>query len=172
MSEAIPDPIQRAAEIICPEKPEALALRIKQDVFRSIGRIKPAYTKDVDFHNDVVIGKFFEGLPAPLQGIAIARTEGVLAFYNRVGWNHAFLDAPLSSCVPDDGIAPLEERYHAKTLHDLAYVHPKHFEKMMGKAETAQLWERLKRFAGSDTNMAAPNGGNDGGNEDGADTPA
>jgi len=43
---------------------------------------------------------------------------------------------------------------------------------MESRLSTAQLWERLKRFAGSDTNMAAPNGGNDGGNEDGADTPA
>lgn len=150
MSDAIPDPIQRAAEIICPDEPDALALRIKSDVFSSIGRIKPAYTRDVDFEIEVVAGQFFAGLPAPLQGIAIARTEGVLAFYNRVGWNSAFLDAPLSECVPDDGVTTLKERYHAKTLHDLAYVHPKHFEKMMGKVETAQLWERLKRFANSD----------------------
>ena len=155
----IPDPIQRAAEIICPDEPDALALRIKQDVFASIGRIKPAYTTDVDFETDVVAGRFFEGLPAPLQGIAIARTEGVLAFYNRVGWNQAFLDAELSECVPEEGVVPLRERYHAKTLHDLAYVHPKHFEKMMGKVEAAQLWERLKRFAGSDSvNSDSDNG--------------
>ena len=58
----------------------------------------------------------------------------------------AFLDESLSRCVPEEGLEPLAERYHAKTLHDLAYVHPKHFEKMLGKAGAASLWERLKQF--------------------------
>jgi len=31
-------------------------------------------------------------------------------------------------------------------MHDLAYVHPKHFEKMLGKAGAASLWESLRRF--------------------------
>jgi hypothetical protein len=26
-------------------------------------------------------------------------------------------------------------------------VHPRHFEKILGKADAAQLWESLKRFA-------------------------
>lgn len=146
MTTSIPDPIRAAAHLIDPNQPDALERRIKLDVFNSIARIKPDVTADVDFEDDVVRGDFFEGLPPPLQGIAIARTEGVLAFYNRVGWHPKFLDADLSECVPEDGIKPLEQRYHAKTMHDLAYVHPKHFEKMLGKAGAASLWEAIKRF--------------------------
>lgn len=92
-------------------------------------------------------GDFFKNLPPPLQGIAIARTEGVLAFYNRVGWSARYLDAPLDVCVPEEALEPLSKRYHARHLHDLAYVHPKHFEKMLGKAGAAGLWEKLKRFS-------------------------
>lgn len=146
MNSPIPDPIRHAALLICPDAPDALEERIKRDVFESIARIKPDVTKDIDFSSEVMSGKFFEHLSAPLQGIAIARTEGVLAFYNRVGWAPAYLEAELESCVPSAGLEPLQQRYHAKTLHDLAYVHPKHFEKMLGKAEAASLWETLKRF--------------------------
>ena len=146
MTQAIPDPILAAAHLIAPTAPDALARRIKRDVFNSIGRIKPAVTAGVDFDDEVVNGHFFADLPPPLQGIAIARTEGVLAFYNRVGWHPSFLDADLSQCVPEEGLEPLTQRYHAKTLHDLAYVHPKHFEKMLGKSGAAQLWESIKRF--------------------------
>lgn len=149
MTSSIPDPIRAAASLVSPESPEALERRIKRDVFDSIARIKPGFTADVDFESDVMQGHFFESLPPPLQGIAIARTEGVLAFYNRVGWHPAFLDAALSPCVPDEGIEPLTKRYHAKTLHDLAYVHPKHFEKMLGKTGAASLWESIKRFVSS-----------------------
>lgn len=141
------DPIRHAALLVSPDAPDDLERRIKSDVFTSISRIKPASTANVDFESSVMSGEFFETLPPPLQGIAIARTEGVMAFYNRVGWNPAFLDAPLEACVPEDGLEPLKQRYHAKTLHDLAYVHPKHFEKMLGKAPAASLWETLKRFA-------------------------
>lgn len=147
MTSEIPDPIRTAAMLVSPDSPEPLERRIKNDVFNSIARIKPAATKDVDFDEQVMHGNFFAGLPPPLQGIAIARTEGVLAFYNRVGWSSAFLEAELGQCVPDEGLQALQERYHARTLHDLAYVHPKHFEKMLGKAGAAALWEALKRFA-------------------------
>ena len=146
MASSIPDPIRVAATLVSPESPEALERRIKCDVFDSITRIKPAVTAGIDFEQDVMQGQFFETLPPPLQGIAIARTEGVLAFYNRVGWHPAFLDAALAACVPEEGIEPLRQRYHAKTLHDLAYVHPKHFEKMLGKSGAASLWESIKRF--------------------------
>lgn len=148
MNTSIPDPIRHAAMLVNPETPDALERRIKQDIFDSISRIKPDVTATADFDTDVMSGTFFQHLSPPLQGIAIARTEGVLAFYNRVGWSPAFLEAPLESCVPDTGLEPLRERYHARTLHDLAYVHPKHFVKMLGKAEAASLWESLKRFAG------------------------
>ncbi|MFK7995237.1 MAG: hypothetical protein AB8B87_13925 [Granulosicoccus sp.] len=149
MTNSIPDPIRAAAHLVAPDAPDALERRIKQDVFDSITRIKPAKTAGVDFEQDVMQGSFFEALPPPLQGIAIARTEGVLAFYNRVGWHPKFLDADLNTCVPDEGIEPLSQRYHAKTMHDLAYVHPKHFEKMLGKAGAASLWEAIKRFVDS-----------------------
>jgi len=124
-------------------------LRLKQDIFASIGRIKPATIANVDFQNEVMSGEFFSTLPAPLQGIAIARCEGALAFYNRVGWHERFLDTELNACVPEEGMEPLTQRYHAKSLHDLAYVHPKHFEKMLGKPGAASLWESLKRFSQS-----------------------
>jgi hypothetical protein len=145
------DPIHHAASLICADNPGPLDRRIKQDVFASISRIKPDTTRGVDFDTTVMNGEFFTTLSPPLQGIAIARTEGVLAFYNRVGWNSAFLDAPLDACVPESGLETLMQRYHARTLHDLAYVHPKHLVKILGKAEAAALWEDLKRFATTQT---------------------
>lgn len=141
------DPVRRTAELISSEAADRLEKRLKQDIFTSIGRIKPAVTQNVNFEADVLAGDFFATLPAPLQGIAIARCEGALAFYNRVGWHDRFLDEQLNACVPEEGIEPLTQRYHAQTLHDLAYVHPKHFEKMLGKPGAATLWESLKRFS-------------------------
>jgi len=149
MSEESIDPVRRTAELITKQSPEVLERRLKTDIFASIGRIKPSVTANVDFETEVMSGTFFETLSAPLQGIAIARCEGALAFYNRVGWNEQYLNAELSQCVPADAIEPLTQRYHAKTMHDLAYVHPKHFEKMMGKPDTASMWESLKRFSQS-----------------------
>lgn len=167
------DPLRRAAELATgtrssrdgddatsdtPTDADALEHRLKRDAFDSIGRIKPAVVAGVDFDAEVLDGDFFARQPPPLQGIAIARSEGMLAFYNRVGWRRAFLDEPLAPHVPEDGLAPLAERYHARTLHDLAYVHPKHFEKMLGKAGAASLWERLGRFgrAGDDAATGTP----------------
>lgn len=147
MTTPISDPIHEAARLISPEAPEQLERRLKQDIFNSIARIKPQVTESVDFEREVMTGTFFEHLIPPLQGIAIARTEGALAFYNRVGWSANFLDAELETCVPQAGLTPLRERYHANTLHDLAYVHPRHFEKMLGKADAAALWERLKEHS-------------------------
>ncbi len=141
--------MRQAAQLIAEHDSDALERRIKLDAFTSIGRIKPATIADVDFESDVLKGNFFAELPAALQGIAIARTEGMLAFYNRVGWNAAFMGAELNRCVPEHGIDTLQTRYHARDLHDLAYVHPRHFEKILGKADAATLWESLKRFAQS-----------------------
>ena len=149
MNLSIPDPLRRAAEIVTGadgSDADALEARLKRDAFDSIARIKPAAVADVDFEREVLGGDFFARQPPPLQGIAIARSEGMLAFYHRVGWHRAFLDEPLGGHVPAEGLAPLAERYHARTLHDLAYVHPKHFEKMLGKAGAASLWENLARF--------------------------
>ena len=148
-SAPLPDPLRRAAEIAAGgegEDADALEVRLKRDAFASIARIKPDAAADVDFEREVLAGDFFARLPPPLQGIAIARSEGMLAFYNRVGWRRAFLEEPLAGHVPAEGLATLAERYHAGTLHDLAYVHPKHFEKMLGKAGAASLWENLGRF--------------------------
>ena len=151
MSDEIPDPIRRAAELISGPSgddgdTDALEYRLKKDIFTSIGRIKPKLVEGVDFDNEVANTDYFASLTAPLQGIAISRCEGALAFYNRIGWHKDLLDAPLDRCVPDEGIPVLNERYHASTLHDLAYVHPKHFAKMLGKAGSASLWETLKRY--------------------------
>ncbi|MBX2838110.1 MAG: hypothetical protein KTR35_14730 [Gammaproteobacteria bacterium] len=144
---SLPDPIRRAAELVTGDDNAVdLERRLKLDIFSSIGRIKPALTDNVDFEKEVLDGSFFADLPASLQGIAIARCEGTLAFYQRVGWQPNYLDTPLHICVPETAREPLQQRYHANTLHDLAYVHPKHFEKMLGKAQAAQLWETLKRF--------------------------
>lgn len=147
MNTDIQDPVRRTAELINEASADQLEIRLKQDIFASIGRIKPAMTKNVDFETEVMSGSFFQALPAPLQGIAIARCEGTLAFYNRVGWHEKFLSTDLDVCVPVEGIEPLVERYHARNLHDLAYVHPKHFEKILGKPGAASLWESLKRFS-------------------------
>ena len=145
----VPDPLRRAAELVAGggAAADALERRLKRDAFASVGRIKPAAVEGVDFEAEVLGGDFFAGLPAPLQGIAIARTEGVLAFYHRVGWHPGFLGAPLERCVPEEGLEPLRARYHASDLHDLAYVHPKHFEKMLGKTGAAALWETLGRHS-------------------------
>ncbi len=141
------DPIRKTAELINADAADVLEVRLKRDIFNSIGRIKPDLTADADFDSDVLSGQFFESLSPPLQGIAIARCEGALAFYNRVGWHELFLTADISECVPEDGIQTLKDRYHSQTMHDLAYVHPKHFEKMLGKPGAASLWESLKRFS-------------------------
>lgn len=154
MTTDVQDPIRRTAELICAESPDELELRLKKDIFTSIGRVKPAVTENVDFNAEVMSGTFFSNLIAPLQGIAIARCEGALAFYQRVGWHEHYLTTDLQSCVPPEGIEPLTERYHARHLHDLAYVHPKHFEKILGKPGAASLWETLKRFSQNATGQS------------------
>lgn len=142
------DPVREAAKLIAPDGHQALERRLKQDIFTSIKRIKPGVTEGVDFDTTVMSGEFFNQLNAPLQGMAIARIEGALAFYNRVGWHPDFLLTPLTHVVDQqvDGYDALTTRLHVTTLHDLAYVHPKHFEKALGKAQAAALWESLKRF--------------------------
>lgn len=140
------DPIQDAARIVSGADYTALERRLKSDIFNSMCRIKPEL-KEHDFETEVMQGTLFPQLPAPLQGIAIARAEGTLAFYNRVGWHPQFLDDPLESCISEsEGLDVLKQRYHASTMHDLSYVHPRHFEKIFGKTGAAKLWEDLKRY--------------------------
>ena len=142
------DPVREAAKLIAPNDAAVLERRLKRDIFTSIQRIKPDVAKDVDFDTAVMSGEFFNALNAPLQGMAIARIEGALAFYNRVGWHPDFLTEPLTTVVAGDtpGYESLSTKLHVSTLHDLGYVHPKHFVKALGKAEAASLWESLKRF--------------------------
>lgn len=145
------DPVRDAARIIAGpgDMAEQLERRLKQDIFDSMCRIKPELASH-DFESEIMTGQLLPQLPPPLQGIAIARCEGALAFYNRVGWHPRFLDDALEACIDpgsaSEGLEALKKRYHAKTAHDLAYVHPKHFEKMFGKTGAAKLWEDLKRY--------------------------
>ena len=152
------DPIRHAARIIADDQYPPLERRLKHDIFNSLCRIKPGLREQYDFERDVMPGTIFPDLSPPLQGIAIARTEGAIAFYNRVGWHAKFIDEPLQSCVREaEHIDTLKQRYHASTLHDLAYVHPKHYEKMLGKAGAASLWETLKSWS---SDQPAPPSGN------------
>ena len=141
------DPIKRGAELIAGEPSPALERRLKKDIFDSLCRIKPEL-KTHDFEQEVMTGRLFEQLSAPLQGIAIARVEGALAFYNRIGWCEAFLEEPLENCIAgEEFLTTLRKTYHARTLHDLAYVHPKHFVKIFTKTGAASTWEELKRHS-------------------------
>lgn len=155
-----PDPVREAALIICngghrppadtpiPAQATALERRLKQDIFNSLGRIKPSITREADFEQDFMNGDLIGTLPPALQGVAIARIEGALAFYNRVGWNSAFLHTDIGTCITDTGHREeLASRFHAGTLHDLAYVHPRHLNKLLGKSGAATTWETLKSLA-------------------------
>jgi hypothetical protein len=143
------DPIHRTAELICSDNSQPLETRLKNDIFSSISRIKPDITENVDFDRDVMSGAFFSTLSPPLQGIAIARCEGTLAFYNRVGWHPDFLSDSLDAVIPQESIDTFKTTYHATSMHDLAYVHPKHFEKILGKAGAASMWENIKLYTAS-----------------------
>lgn len=141
------DPIKQGAKLAAGDDYLLLERRLKQDIFNSLCRIKPDLGVH-DFESEIMSGSLFPSLSAPLQGIAIARVEGALAFYNRVGWSPAFLGAHLAACVEEpEKREILKTRYHAKDMHDLAYVHPKHFEKIFGKVGAAALWEKIKTFS-------------------------
>lgn len=140
------DPIRDGARIVAGADSASLERRLKTDIFNSMCRIKPEL-KAHDFESEIMSGSLLPTLPAPLQGIAIARVEGALAFYNRVGWHPQFLEDRLESCLQEgEELNVLKQRYHASTMHDLSYVHPKHFEKIFGKTGAAKLWEDLKRY--------------------------
>lgn len=142
------DPIKHGAKLIAGDEHAELERRLKTDIFSSLCRIKPEL-KQHDFETEIMSGELFPNLAAPLQGIAIARVEGALAFYNRVGWSPEFIGASLQTCIDDaEKQEILATRYHATDMHDLAYVHPKHFEKIFGKVGAASLWERIKAFSG------------------------
>lgn len=145
-SEDVLDPIRDGARIVAGADSASLERRLKTDIFNSMCRIKPEL-KAHDFETEIMTGSLLPTLSAPLQGIAIARVEGALAFYNRVGWHPQFLEDRLESTLAEgEELTTLKQRYHAATMHDLSYVHPKHFEKIFGKTGAAKLWEDLKRY--------------------------
>ncbi len=139
-----PDPIQQTATRIAGEPCIELEHRLKRDMFNAIVKVKPDVAQDVSIENDVLTGAFFETLKPALQGIAVAKLENSIFFYDRVGWDILFLDRALEGVLSDFQISKILEKVNPNSLHDLAYISYKHVDKMMGKTEAASYWERLK----------------------------
>ncbi|OED38861.1 hypothetical protein AB833_17620 [Chromatiales bacterium (ex Bugula neritina AB1)] len=140
------DPIQQTATRIAGEPHSTLEHRLKTDMFNAILRVKPAAGEGVSFEDDVLTGTFFEKLPAPLQGIAVVKLENAISFYDRVGWRDAYLDKPVDTVLSAFQVEKLSAKLNPGSLHDLSYVSHKHVEKLLGKTESARLWENLKTF--------------------------
>lgn len=140
------DPIRDTATRIVGQPHPLLERRLKSDMFDAIVRIKPSVGENVSFEDDVMTGKFFEPLIPALQGIAVVRLENAISFYDRVGWRDAYLDKPIATVLTEFQVEKITEKISPKCLHDLAYVSHKHIEKMIGKTESARLWELLKTF--------------------------
>lgn len=140
------DPIRDTATRIAGSPHAALEHRLKQDMYNAIIRVKPAAGEGVSFDDDVLTGTFFEKLPAPLQGIAVVKLENAISFYDRVGWRDAYLEKTIDTVLTEFQLEKITERVSPKDLHDLSYVSHKHVEKMLGKTESARLWENLKSF--------------------------
>ncbi len=138
------DPIQQTATRIAGQANIELEHRLKRDMFTAISRVKPEVTKDVSIEDEVLTGTFFETLKPALQGIAVAKLQNSIAFYDRVGWDESFLTRPLEGSLSDFQISKILEKIKPNSLHDLAYISHKHIEKMMGKTESASYWESLK----------------------------
>ena len=115
-------------------------------MFNAIKRVKPSVADNVSFEDDVMTGQFFETLTPALQGIAVVRLENAISFYDRVGWRDAYLDISIESVLSEFQVNKIREKVQPQSLHDLAYISHKHVEKMMGKTESARLWETLKNF--------------------------
>lgn len=140
------DPIRDTATRIVGQPNEALERRLKQDVFNAIIGVKPAVAENVSFEEDVMSGRFFETLTPALQGIAVVRLQNAISFYDRVGWRDAYLDKPIDTVLTEFQVEKITEKTSPKSLHDLSYISHKHIEKMVGKIESAKLWETLKTF--------------------------
>jgi len=123
-----------------------LERRLKHDMYDAITRVKPALSEGVSIEQDVMSGSFFEQLNSALQGIAVVKLENAISFYDRVGFRDAWLELPPESALSEYQLEQLSRKVQLKTLHDLAYVSHKHVEKMLGKIESAKLWEHLKQF--------------------------
>ena len=140
------DPIKDTATRIVGQANDSLERRLKSDMFNAIKGVKPSIAENVSLEDDVMTGRFFETLTPALQGIAVVRLENAISFYDRVGWRDAYLDMPIESVLTEFQVSRIREKIEPKSLHDLAYVSHKHVEKMMGKTESARLWETLKTF--------------------------
>ena len=140
------DPIRDTATRIVGQPNNSLERRLKTDMFNAIKRVKPSVADNVSFEDDVMTGQFFETLTPALQGIAVVRLENAISFYDRVGWRDAYLDISIESVLSEFQVNKIREKVQPQSLHDLAYISHKHVEKMMGKTESARLWETLKNF--------------------------
>ena len=139
------DPIQQTAIRIAGSLHTELEHRLKHDMFAAISKVKPQVAEGVSIEDDVLTGKFFETLKPSLQGIAVAKLENAIFFYDKVGWSESFMSADLQSALTEFHISKVKEKAQPKTLHDLAYISYKHIDKMMGKTESASYWENLKQ---------------------------
>ncbi len=138
------DPIKDTATRIVGQPHETLERRLKIDMYNSIINVKPALAENVSIEDDVMTGKFFVHLPSALQGIAVAKLENSISFYDRIGWKDAYLELPLEHALTEFQVSKINERLTLSNLHELAYVSHKHVEKMLGKIESSKLWEQLK----------------------------
>lgn len=144
---AVHDPIKQTAVRIAGSDHTGLEHRLKRDMFDAICRVKPAVAEGVSIEDEVLSGTFFEQLTPALQGIAVAKLENSIFFYDKVGWNELFLSTTLESTLTEFQISKILSKTQPKSLHDLAYISYKHIEKLMGKTESASYWERLKAVA-------------------------
>lgn len=140
----IQDPIKETAQRIAGVAHPTLERRLKLDMFNAITNVKPNLAENISVENDVMSGEFFTKLPAALQGIAVVKLENAISFYDRIGWRDAFLELPVENSLTEFQLNKITEKLAPKNLHDLSYISHKHIEKLLGKIESAQLWENLK----------------------------
>lgn len=140
----VQDPIRDTATRIAGATHDTLERRLKLDMFNSITNVKPALAADVSIEDDVMSGNFFVDLPSALQGIAVVKLENAIAFYDRIGWKDAFLEMPIEHALTDFQASKINEKFSLSSLHELSYISHKHIEKLLGKIESAKLWEHLK----------------------------
>ena len=138
------DPIKQTATRIAGVENLELEHRLKKDMFTSICGVKPELAEGVSIEEDVLTGKFFETLKPSLQGIAVAKLQNSIFFYDRVGWDESFLTRTPEGILSEFQLSKIQEKTKPACLHDLAYISYKHIEKMVGKTESASYWENLK----------------------------
>jgi len=140
------DPIQQTAARIAGSAHPVLERRLKEDMFQAVIRVKPDLATGVDFDKDVMSGAFFENLKSALQGIAVVKLENAISFYDRIGWKDAYLEKPLADLLTQFQVEKITEKIELRSVHDMSYVSHKHIEKLLGKIESAKLWEMLKGY--------------------------